>query len=125
MKDHEELYEKTNDHFKGKARKGCLWERFTFTRNLSVKVFKTWFDSQRTLYSMLMQSKSGQALKVMMEHQNLIQDEFVFLKWNIRCKGPTKSSNFKSQAQGASASAASAHEISRASKDADNMEFSM
>ena len=33
MKDHEELYGMTNEHFKGKARKECLWA--TATRCLS------------------------------------------------------------------------------------------
>ena len=42
VKDHEELYDKRNEHFKDKARKECLWERFP--NNLSVKVCKTWFD---------------------------------------------------------------------------------
>ena len=27
--DHEELYNKNNEHFKDKARKECLWERFS------------------------------------------------------------------------------------------------
>ena len=27
-KDHEELYHKTDEHCKAKARKECLWERF-------------------------------------------------------------------------------------------------
>ena len=28
VKDHEELYDKTNKHFKDKVRKKCLFERF-------------------------------------------------------------------------------------------------
>ena len=44
---HEELY---NKKFKDKARKVCLWERFASSHNLSVKVCKTWFKSQRTPY---------------------------------------------------------------------------
>ena len=27
VKDHKQLYDKTNEHFKDKARKECLWER--------------------------------------------------------------------------------------------------
>ena len=42
-KDHEELYEKTNEHFTDKARKKCLWERFANSCKLSIKVCKTWF----------------------------------------------------------------------------------
>ena len=43
---------------------------------------------------------------------------------HIRCKG-SKSSGFKFSAQGASASTASAHDITRVSTDMDNMEISM
>ena len=46
--DREELYDKTNKHFKDKARKECLWERFANSHKLSVKVYKTLFESQRT-----------------------------------------------------------------------------
>ena len=63
VKDHEELYNKTNEHFKGKARKECLWESFTNSRKLSVKVCKTSFESQKTYYGKLTQSKSGQTKK--------------------------------------------------------------
>ena len=61
VKDHEELYNNTNEHFKDKARKECLWKRFTSSRKISVKVCKTWFDSQRTCYRKLTQYKSIKA----------------------------------------------------------------
>ena len=70
LKDQKELYDKTNDHFKDKARKECLLERFANSCNQSVKVCKTWFELQRTPYGKLIQSKSGQAPKETMEHQN-------------------------------------------------------
>ena len=35
LKDCEELHEKTNEHFKDKTRKECLWEMFTNSRKLS------------------------------------------------------------------------------------------
>ena len=76
VKGHEELYDKTNEHFKDKARKECLWERFAHSRNLSVNEFKTWFDSQRTHHGKTTQSKSSQAPEEMMERQNWIQDKF-------------------------------------------------
>ena len=38
VEDHDELYDKTNKHLKDKARKECLWERFTSSHKLSVKV---------------------------------------------------------------------------------------
>ena len=41
LKEHEKLYDKTNEHFKDKARKECLWEQFANSRKLSVKVCKT------------------------------------------------------------------------------------
>ena len=50
VEDYEERYNKTNEHFKDKAKKECRWQRFAGSSNLSVKVSKTWFESQRTLY---------------------------------------------------------------------------
>ena len=82
MKDHED--DNTNELFKDKTRKQCLCERFANSGKLAVKVCKTWFESQRTRYSKLMQSKSEQAPKEMMECQNLMQDKFGFLKSHIR-----------------------------------------
>ena len=43
-KDHEELYNKTNEYFKDQARKECLWEWITNSHKLSVKVCKTWYE---------------------------------------------------------------------------------
>ena len=125
VKDHEKLYDKTNEYFKDKTRKECLWERFTNSRKLSVKVCKTWFESQRTHSSKLMQLKSGQTPKEMTEHQNWIQDKFGFLRLHISCKGLSKSSGFKSQARGVIASAASAHDISRTSTGKDSLEITV
>ena len=70
VKDHKELYDKTNEHFKDKGRKECLREQFANSHKLFVKVCKTWFESQRTHYGKLTQSKSGQALKEMTERQS-------------------------------------------------------
>ena len=49
VKDKEEFYDKTNEHFKDKARKECLWKRFANIHKLSVKVCKTWFKISRDL----------------------------------------------------------------------------
>ena len=106
VRDKEELYNKTNEHFKDKAIKDCMWERYSSTGNLSVKVCKTQFESQGTRYRKLTQSKSGQAPKEMTERQNWIQNKFNLLKTHIRRKGLSKSSRFKSLQRGASASAA-------------------
>ena len=102
VKDHKELYYKTNEHLKDKARKECLWEQFTNNHKLSVKVCKTWFDSQKTCYGKLMQSKSGQAPKEKTERQNWIQDKFGFLRSHIRSKELSKLSGLpipRSQSQ--------------------------
>ena len=79
LKDHEELHDKINN----KARKELLWERFTSSYKLS-KLCKTWFESQRTCYGKLTQSKSGQATKEMTGRKNWIQDKFNFSKTHIR-----------------------------------------
>ena len=61
VKDHEELYDRTNKHFKDKA----CGRGSPASYNLSVKLCKTWCESQRTRYRKLTQSKSDQALKDM------------------------------------------------------------
>ena len=58
VKDHEELYDKTYERFKDKARKDCLWKIFAGSSKLSVKVCKTLFESLMTNYGKLTQSKS-------------------------------------------------------------------
>ena len=75
VNDQEELNNKTNNTFKDKARKDSLWERFASSHNLSVKMWKTLFESQGTHYGKLTQSKSGQAPKEMTEMQYWIQDQ--------------------------------------------------
>ena len=62
VKQHEELYDKTNDSFKDKQKKERLWEQLAATRNLPVnKTVKKWFETQHTRYGKLTQMKSGQA----------------------------------------------------------------
>ena len=114
VKDHKELYDKTSEHFKDKTRKEFLLEQFAKSGKLSVK---TWFDLQRTRYGKLTQSKSGQAPKEVTERQTWIQGKLGFLRSHIRCKWVSKSLVFKSQARGASASATTARDMSRASTD--------
>ena len=46
VKDHEELYDKTSEHFKDKARKDCLWERFANSHRVSVRVCKARLPSK-------------------------------------------------------------------------------
>ena len=57
VKQHEELYDKTNDSFKNKQKKERLWEQLAATRNLPVKTVKKWFDTQHTRYGKLTQTK--------------------------------------------------------------------
>ena len=59
VKQHEELYDKTNDSFKDKQKKERLWEQLATTRNLPIKTLKKWFETQRTRYDKLTQMKSG------------------------------------------------------------------
>ena len=61
VKQHEELYDKTNDSFKDKQKKERLWEQLTATRNLPIKTVKKWYETQRTRYGQLTQTKSGKA----------------------------------------------------------------
>ena len=49
VKQHEELYDKTNDSFKYKQKKERLWEQLLATRNLPVKSVKKWFDMASSL----------------------------------------------------------------------------
>ena len=56
VRDHEELSDKTSEHFKDTAWKECLWERFASSFKLSVNASKSWFESQRTRYEKLTQS---------------------------------------------------------------------
>ena len=60
VKQHEELYDKTNDSLKDQQKKQRLWEQLAATRNLPVKTVTKWFDTQHTRYGQLTQRKSGQ-----------------------------------------------------------------
>ena len=106
-KDNKELYDKTNEHFNNKARKECLWERFASSRKLS-KCARPGLSHK----GHIMASSHNPSLdrpQKRVQYKFWIQDKYNFLKTHMRCKGPSKSSGFKSQARGASASAASAH----------------
>ena len=76
VKQHEELYDKTNDSFKDKQKKERLWEQVAASRNLPVKTVKKWFDTQRIRYGKLNQKKSGQAAEKSIEHQTWLKDSF-------------------------------------------------
>ena len=107
VKQHKELYDKTNDSFKDKQKKKRLWELLAATRNLPVKTVKKWFKTHCSRYGKLTQTKSGQAAEKSTERQTWVKDSFSFLRGHIRRKGVFKSSAFKSP-QRSSAVAASA-----------------
>ena len=96
VKQHEELYDKTNDSFKDKQKKERLWEQLAFTRNLPIMTVKKWFKTQHTRYGKLTQTKSGQAAEKSTELQTWLKDSFSFLRGHIRRKRVSKSSAFKS-----------------------------
>ena len=79
VKQHEELYDKTNDKFKDKQREEGLWERIAASRNLSVNTVKKWFDTQRTRYGKITQMKSPQAAEKSTVRQTWLKDSFSFL----------------------------------------------
>ena len=48
VKQHEELFDKTQEKFKDKQRKERLWETVAASRNLPVSAVKKFFDTQHT-----------------------------------------------------------------------------
>ena len=114
VKQHEELYDKTNGSFKDKQKKEGLWEQLAATRKLPVKTVKEWFNTQHTRYGKLTQTKSGQAAENSIECQTWLKDSFSFLRGHIRRKGVSKSSSFKSlQRPSAATASASVPDTSR------------
>ena len=69
VKQHKGLYDKTNDNFKDTQKKERLWEQLAATRNLPIKNVKKWFETQRTRYGRLTQTKSEQAAEKSTERQ--------------------------------------------------------
>ena len=79
VKQHKELCDKTSDSFKDKQKKERLWESPAATKNLPVKTMKKWFETHRTRYGKLTQTKSGQAAEKSTERQTWLKDSFSFL----------------------------------------------
>ena len=69
VKQHEELFDKTHSKSKDKHRKEGLWETVAASSNLPVSTVKKWFETQRTRYGKLTQTKSGQAAAKKTERQ--------------------------------------------------------
>ena len=118
VKQHKELYDKTNDSFKDTQKKERLWEQLAATRNLPVKTVKKWFNTQRISYGKLTQTKSGQGAEKSTERQTGLKDSFSFLRGHIRRKGVSKSPAFRSP-QRPSTAAASAS-VPDTSKDSES-----
>ena len=57
VKQHKELYDRTNDKFKDKQRKEGLWEGLAASKNLSDNTVKKWFETKHTRYGKLTQTK--------------------------------------------------------------------
>ena len=114
-KDHEELYNKTNKHFKDKAMTDCLWERFASSSKLSVKVCKTWSPKDSLWKLNTIQVWPGSQGNVREVYRTGFRTNLIL----------SKSSGFKSAQTRASAYATSAHDISRGSTDTNNMETSI
>ena len=53
VKQHKELYDKTQSKFRDKQRKEGLWERLAASMNLFDNSVKKWFEKQRTRYGKL------------------------------------------------------------------------
>ena len=79
VKQHEELYDKTNDSFKDNQKKERLWEQLAATRNLPVKTVKKWFDTQCTRYGKLRRRGGGQGAEKSTERPTWLKDSFSFL----------------------------------------------
>ena len=107
VKQHEELY----NSFKDKQKKERLWEQIAATTNWPVKTVKKWFDTQRTRYSRLTQTKSGQGAEKSTEGQTWLKDSFSFLRGHIRRKGVSKSSTFKSPQRPSAVAGSALHQM--------------
>ena len=77
VKQHEELYDKTNDSFKDKQKKERLWESLAATRKLPVKTVSGSRLNVPDMASSLRQS--GQAAEKSTERQTCLKDSFSFL----------------------------------------------
>ena len=78
LKQHDELYDKTNNSFTDKQKKERLWEQLEATRNLPIKTVKKWFETQCTRYGKLTQTKSGQAARKEHRMTDLAEGQFQF-----------------------------------------------
>ena len=71
VKQHEELYDNTNDSFKDKQKKERLWEQLAATRNLPIKTVKMLFETVHTRYG-----KPQQDVNIYSPYRKLNQSPF-------------------------------------------------
>ena len=122
VKDPEELYDKTNEHFKDKGQEGMPVGEVHQHLQVVCQSVQDLVGILKDLLQQLTQFKSGKAHKEITESQKWIQNKLIFLKTYTRHKGLSKSSAFMSPARGASASTTSAHNFSRCSTDTDGVD---
>ena len=63
IKQHEELYDKTNDSFKDKQKKQRLSKQLAASRNLPIKTVKKWFETQCTRYASSLRRSQDRLLR--------------------------------------------------------------
>ena len=63
VKQHKELYDKTNDKFRDKHRKERLSERLAASINLFVNTVKKWLETQRTRYGSLLRQSQNKLMR--------------------------------------------------------------
>ena len=64
-------------------KKGALWQEKAKEMDVEVALLKTWFESMRTRFDKLMNSKSRDAAVQHMERDEWILAKFVFLQTDI------------------------------------------
>ena len=109
VKDNKELFDKTNENFMDKARKECLLEQFAKVASCLSRCARAGLSHKGHVTASWC-------------NQSLDRPWRRFLSSHIRCKGLSKSSGIKSQAQGA---CTSAHDIARTLTDIHSIEISM
>ena len=83
LKEHPELYDKGKKEYRDVEKKNKLWEDKAAAMEVNVSDLRTWFDSMRTRYGKLTQTKSGQGAKVLTYRDKWVLTNFDFLKGHI------------------------------------------
>ena len=97
VKEHPELYNKEYGLFHDRQKKEAPWAEISAELKLQLFDVRRWFESHRTHYGKLSKQKSGQSPMEMTKRQSWVYQQMGFLKINIRCKGASRSSGFKTR----------------------------